>query len=63
MLTMKFTKRFPRLSTHISHGTIFVADGAYNGRASDGEIVQIAIIGEEKSAERYLETHNSPEQW
>jgi hypothetical protein len=53
----------PTLDKLIADKLVWVENGAYVGRASDGTIVQVGCVGYEESAERYLINNPSPEQW
>lgn len=52
----------PLLTAFLRAGRVKVEDGAYVGRTSDGEWVQLGVIGEEAAVEHFLETYG-PEDW
>jgi len=54
----------PNLSEHLQEGTIRITKrGEYVGVAADGVEVQFGMQGDERTIEKYLQSHNDPSQW
>lgn len=51
------------LSQRLADGSIWLADGEYFGRASDGIVVWLGSETDCASVERYLRAHPTPDCW
>ena len=51
------------LDALIAAGTVWVDDGEYVGRASDGTEVSLGYVGDEPAVARYLAANPTPERW
>lgn len=53
----------PLLDSLLASGVVWVEGSDYIGRASDGVVVSIGIVGMERTAEDYLKIHSTPDTW
>jgi hypothetical protein len=47
----------------IAEGRIWLDEEDYVGKAADGVIVSLGVLGGEKQLSEYLSTHPDPEDW
>ncbi len=57
------TATLKTLKALLLKGTVWIEDDEYLGRASDGVVISLGVVGHESGAERYLRANPIPDKW